>query len=33
MEKIKTDVLIKGDLICKQILTGGVKYTLVKLKN
>lgn len=23
MEKLKVDVLIKGDLICKQILTGG----------
>lgn len=33
MEKLKVDVLIKGDLICKQILTGGVKSTLVKLKN
>lgn len=33
MEKIKVDVLIKGSLICKQILRGGVKSTLVKVKN
>lgn len=32
MEKIRVDILIKGDLICKQI-SGGVKYTLVKVKN
>lgn len=34
MEKIRVDILIKGDLICKQILRGGgVKSTLVKVKN
>jgi hypothetical protein len=27
MEKLKVDVLIKGDLICKQILTGGKNQT------
>lgn len=32
MEKIRVDILIKGDLICKQILRGG-KSTLVKVKN
>lgn len=32
MEKIKVDVLIKGNLICKQI-SGGGKSTLVKVKN
>lgn len=33
MEKIRVDILIKGDLICKQISGGGVKSTLVKVKN
>lgn len=33
MEKIRVDILIKGDLVCKQILRGGVKSTLVKVKN
>lgn len=33
MEKQKVDVLIKGNLICKQILRGGVKSTPAKVKN
>lgn len=33
MEKIKADFLINGNLICKEILQGGVKSTLVKVKN
>lgn len=33
MKKIRVDILIKGNLICKQILRGGVKSTLVKVKN
>lgn len=30
MEKIKVDILILGDLVCKQKLTGGVKSTPVE---
>lgn len=33
MGKIRVDILIKGDLVCKRMLTGGVKSTLVKKRN
>lgn len=33
MEKIKADILINGNLICKIMLTGGVKSTLAERRS